>query len=800
MPNSAQDVGVPKVQAPVIPLPPVSVQEGALVVESGAAVPARALETAPTSVSTQEGATQPAQPQPAPRRSERIQSQLTTKSVSRLDIDEQLALALAEVILRRARHGVERPDDVLQTASTNAQNGKNQHMSTVREEFPTKQSADKHNVERISIVQISPTLESTDQQPVEKSEFWSDKSGMQLDQEMDLDQIEFSTNQPTSSSSKFEKLRYAISDDAYGKNRDISQVPYSSSMQQAHRVKILSILRQHAKSKAIPFSDLCEKVNKRRSIKKMIKSYRKWDNPTWHQASKRSDAKLWFEAKREEDGQMLEKGVFTEDNHQYSDIDKNKDTHVVGSMYVCQIKRNKKTGVIEKYKVRLVALGNQQKKGSYDDIKSSNARLESVKLMMALKVKTRARHFTIDVKGAYLNAKIPEDSKIKLYIRLPDGTIKKLLKLLYGLKQAGVEWQRLVTNDLLEAGFKQSDADPLIFSKWRKGGKAKNKGGDFLAFSLHTDDFYGISNSEEMEEEFFSYLKEKYGEVTIHRGKNLQYLGMVLEEREDGSMAVNMNAYYDKLVDMMPQLKGKKSRLPYSSSMNECEGDEEGVDNLQYLSYVGAVNFLSTRTRPNLLYGMSRLAQRCSQPTKGDMRRVEKMFKHINATMDQCIVFSPGGDLDLHAYVDASHNCYSDGKGHYGYAIFLGEGNAAFSVKSSKIKIVTQSSTETEYVGLNYVTREVVWARQLITDIGFPPKLPSTLFEDNASTILLATGHGRHEMTKHIAPRYHYVREQISNGSIRVEHKPTTEMVADVLTKPLDEELYNKFSRVLMNY
>jgi hypothetical protein len=150
--------------------------------------------------------------------------------------------------------------------------------------------------------------------------------------------------------------------------------------------------------------------------------------------------------------------------------------------------------------------------------------------------------------------------------------------------------------------------------------------------------------------------------------------------------------------------------------------------------------------------------------------------------------------------VDASHNCYSDGKGHYGYAIFLGEGNAAFSVKSAKIKIVTQSSTETEYVGLNYVTREVVWARQLITDIGFPPKLPSVLFEDNASTILLATGHGRHEMTKHIAPRYHYVREQISNGSIRVEHKPTTEMVADVLTKPLDEGLYNKFSRVLMNY
>ena len=470
-------------------------------------------------------------------------------------------------------------------------------------------------------------------------------------------------------------------------------------------------------------------------------------------------------------------------------------------MYICQIKRNKKTGEIEKYKVRLVALGNQQRKGSYDDIKSTNARLESVKLLMALKAKKGARHFTIDVKGAFLNAKIPEESKHKFFIRLPDGSIKRLLKFLYGMKQAGFEWQQLVTNDLLEAGLQQSYTDPLIFSKWRKGDDAVNKEeGDFIVFSLHTDDFYGISNSESMEEELFSHLREKYGEVTIHRGKHLQYLGMVLEERDDGSLAVKMDAYYEKLCAMMPLLKGKTSRLPYATSMHMGEDDDEEVDNLEYLSYVGAVNFLSTRTRPNLLYGMSRLAQRCSHPTKCDMKRVEKMFKHINATMNQCIVFSPGGDLDLFAYVDASHNCYDDGKGHYGYAIFLGENTAAFSTKSSKIRIVTQSSTESEYVGMNYVTREVVWARQLITDIGFQPKSSSTLYEDNESTILLATGHGRHEMTKHISPRYHYVREQISNGSIRVEHKPSTEMIADILTKPLDERLYNKFSRMLMNY
>ena len=99
---------------------------------------------------------------------------------------------------------------------------------------------------------------------------------------------------------------------------------------------------------------------------------------------------------------MYDKGVYNDKNYLYSELEK--DSNLIGSMFVCQIKRNKKTGQIEKYKVRLVALGNQQKRRSYEDIKSSNARLESVKLMMALKTKLGARHFTIDVKVAYLNA------------------------------------------------------------------------------------------------------------------------------------------------------------------------------------------------------------------------------------------------------------------------------------------------------------------------------------------------------------------------------------------------------------
>ena len=65
----------------------------------------------------------------------------------------------------------------------------------------------------------------------------------------------------------------------------------------------------------------------------------------------------------------------------------------------------------------------------------------------------------LDVKGAYLKSEINEMKNEKLYVRLPNGNIKKLQRYLYGLKQAGKEWQDNVTNTLLTAGYRPT-ADP----------------------------------------------------------------------------------------------------------------------------------------------------------------------------------------------------------------------------------------------------------------------------------------------------------------------------------------------------
>ena len=78
--------------------------------------------------------------------------------------------------------------------------------------------------------------------------------------------------------------------------------------------------------------------------------------------------------------------------------------------------------------------------------------------------------------------------------------------------------------------------------------------------------------------------------------------------------------------------------------------------------------------------------------------------------------------------MDAAHHSYPDGKGHYGYSFALGSQDRCFFANSKKMKLVTLSSTESEYVALCEAAREVVWLRRLLKEIGFAQKTPTVMW------------------------------------------------------------------------
>jgi hypothetical protein len=256
--------------------------------------------------------------------------------------------------------------------------------------------------------------------------------------------------------------------------------------------------------------------------------------------------------------------------------------------------------------------------------------------------------------------------------------------------------------------------------------------------------------------------------------------------------------YIEKILEKSGIDLNRTATTPYSMKLSDRDDDREPVDKNIYLELIGMINYLAILTRPDLLYSLSRCAQRCSNPTKCDLRRVHRIFHYINGTKDKMLTFRKG-PVKLTAWVDASHMHYQDSKAQIGYCFSLGEDDGCFYSRSMKLKIVTPAgSTESEYVALYEAGTEAIFLSNLLVELGFEDARPVNINEDNTSVIHMVHGRGSFHKSKHINIKYHYTKQLIKDGIIEVKYCPTLDNLADIFTKPLDHcKTQDLASRVL---
>ena len=110
---------------------------------------------------------------------------------------------------------------------------------------------------------------------------------------------------------------------------------------------------------------------------------------------------------------------------------------------------------------------------------------------------------------------------------------------------------------------------------------------------------------------------------------------------------------------------------------------------------------------------------------------------------------------------------------------------------SSKLQpTVSLSSTKAEYRVLTHATKDIIYFRRLLTELGIIISEPTLLLTDNKSSIKLAHNPVMHTWTKHIEIQNHFIREALQDKIVSVAHVPTQNQQADFLTKPLQ---YSKF-------
>lgn len=95
------------------------------------------------------------------------------------------------------------------------------------------------------------------------------------------------------------------------------------------------------------------------------------------------------------------------------------------------------------------------------------------------------------------------------------------------------------------------------------------------------------------------------------------------------------------------------------------------------------------------------------------------------------------------------------------------------------------STAEAEYVALTTAAQEEMWLRQLTTD---GPIEATMTFYGNQAAICIAKDPQFHGRAKHIGIKYHFIWEQVNNGTVELNYCRTDEMVADMpSTKDYDQ-------------
>jgi hypothetical protein len=318
--------------------------------------------------------------------------------------------------------------------------------------------------------------------------------------------------------------------------------------------------------------------------------------------------------------------------------------------------------------------------------------------------------------------------------------------------------------------------------------------------SIHVDDFYVIYNDNDFADKLMDRLKREYGVITRKADDVISYLGMQVTKDRDGTVTLTQPGYVDSIMkDLGLDENSPGVDTPYEVKEYKKTGDDDPVSKHDYLELLGKINYLAVLTRGDILYALSRCAQRCSKPTRGDMNRLKRVCRYVNCTRHVGLIFVKDNKIELRCYVDGSHGCYEDGKGHFGYCFSLGPDDGCFYARSQKMKIVTLSSFETEYVAICEAVTEIVHLRNLLEDIGFRQEDPSIVYEDNQSVIAAISGKMNHQRTKHINIKYQYTREQAKQGVITVKYLETERMTADLLTKALPKKQHKKLTQKLLN-
>ena len=457
----------------------------------------------------------------------------------------------------------------------------------------------------------------------------------------------------------------------------------------------------------------------------------------------------------------------------------------ISCKWVFKVKHDE-NGKIDRFKGRLVAKGFLQRYGiDFEETFSPVVRFTSIRALLAFAVSRNMFIHQMDVVTAFLNGKLDED----IYMEQPEGFVVRgkenlvchLKKSLYGLKQSPRCWNLSLKEFMVSQGFEQSAADPCVF--------VRKINRHLTIVAVHVDDLILLTESEHEMINLKASLSARFKMKDM--GKLHYCLGVNIKQ-ENGSLMLSQEQYINKILYKYKLQDCKPVSTPMDSNVKLVKNDgcSKSVDPTQYQSMVGSLIYAAIATRPDIAHAVNTLSKFNSSPTEGHLTAVKRVFRYLKGSIKLHLRYQSNGE-EMEGYSDADWAADSEDRRSTSGNAFL-MSNGAISWTSRKQPTVALSTSEAEYIALCLATQECVWLRQLRKDLKINDPNPTTINEDNQGAIAMSKNPVLHKRTKHIDIKFHFVREKVEDETIQVNYCPRDEMIADIFTKPLPQEKFEK--------
>jgi hypothetical protein len=388
----------------------------------------------------------------------------------------------------------------------------------------------------------------------------------------------------------------------------------------------------------------------------------------------------------------------------------------------------------------------------------------------------------------------------------------RVLKSLYGLKQAARLWYLLLTEFLQEIGFKAIPWDDTIFINEKTG----------VIIGAHVDDMLLTGGDEDAVKQVKEQLKARFEMKDL--GKADYLLGIRIQRHEDGAISIDQSVYARDIVGEYLDQKSSKCATPMEPDavVNLCKGTGKVLTDYQYkrfLELLGKLIWLCV-TRSDIAMAVNKIATFTASADWDHWMALQRVLGYVSRTLKFGIWFGgknhhaegvepidyynvdhgleahvgAAGPLDTMAFSDSDYAADPrDRKSLLGFVLMVYGGVVLHY--SKKMNSVARSTTEAETVGMSEALKQVIWLRRLIALLeGHQNELVTVpmLYGDNKGAVQGTRGASNTSKIKHIDIAHHHIIDEVKKGTIKTYWVPGEHMLADGMTKPLPRDSFER--------